>query len=95
MTTEARPDNDLLLYRSMDGAVRVSVLFREESFWMWQENTAELFGVTVASNSRHLKNILESTKLAEESVVTVIETTAADDQQYKTHYYSQGKDGGE
>ncbi len=80
--------NGILLYRTQDGAIRVNVHVREESFWMPQKAIAELFGVTVASISRHLKKIFESEELAEDSVVTVFETTATDGKNYKTRYYS-------
>tara|TARA_R110002096_G_scaffold44524_1_gene119651 strand:- start:254 stop:1267 length:1014 start_codon:yes stop_codon:yes gene_type:complete len=80
--------NDLLLYRTGDGAVRVSVLFREESFWMPQKAIAELFAVQVPAISKHLKSIFESGELEEDSVVSVLETTAADGKNYKTRFYS-------
>lgn len=80
--------NDLLLYRTQDGAVRVNVLFREESFWMPQKAIAELFAVKVPAISKHLKSIFDSGELEENSVVSVLETTAADGKNYKTRYYS-------
>ena len=40
---------------------------------------AELFEVQKAAISKHLKNILASGELAEDSVVSKMETTAADD----------------
>lgn len=87
--TESTPSpNDLLLYRTGDGAVRVRVLFRDESFWMPQKAIAELFGVQVPAISKHLKSIFESSELDEDSVVSVLETTAADGKSYKTRYYS-------
>lgn len=80
--------NDLLLYRTQDGAVRVNVLFREESFWMPQKAIAKLFAVKVPAISKHLKSIFDSGELDENSVVSVLETTAADGKNYKTRYYS-------
>jgi hypothetical protein len=38
----------------------------------------ELFDVNTPAVSRHLKNIFESGELAEDSVVSILETTAAD-----------------
>lgn len=68
--------------------MRVSVLFREESFWMPQKAIAELFAVQVPAISKHLKSIFESGELEEDSVVSVLETTAADGKNYKTRFYS-------
>jgi hypothetical protein len=76
--------SEFLLYTAPDGGVRVSVLFKDETAWLPQKGLAELFGVTVASISRHLKNIFESAELEENSVVTVFVTTAADDKTYRT-----------
>jgi hypothetical protein len=80
--------SEFLLYTAPDGGVRVSVLFKDETAWLPQKGLAELFGVTVASISRHLKNIFESAELEENSVVTVFVTTAADDKTYRTRFYS-------
>ena len=49
---------------------------------------AVLFEVQKVAISRHLKNIFESGKLSENSVVSKIETTAADGKQYQTNYYN-------
>lgn len=84
------PENfsgDLLLYRTPKGEVRVDVRVHDESLWMPQKAMAELFGVSVASISRHLKNIFETGELDETSVVTVFVTTASDGKRYETRYY--------
>ena len=49
---------------------------------------AELFEVQKAAISKHLKNIFESGELLEESVVSKMETTAADGKRYNTNYYN-------
>ena len=38
--------------------------------------------------SKHLKNIFESGELIEDSVISILETTAADGKNYKTKYYN-------
>ena len=45
---------------------------------------AELFEVQKATISKHLKNIFASGELMEDSVVSVLETTAADGKNYST-----------
>lgn len=79
---------EFLLYPSPAGDVRIQVRLQDETLWLPQKALAELFGVTVASVSRHLKNIFESTELLENSVVTVFETTAADCKNYTTRFYN-------
>ena len=49
---------------------------------------AELFEVQKAAISKHLKNIFESGELSEDSVVSKMETTAADGKRYQTNYYN-------
>jgi hypothetical protein len=79
---------EFLLYPSASGEVRVEVRLQDETVWLPQKELAELFGVTVASVSRHLKNIFESSELLENSVVTVFERTAADGKNYQTRFYN-------
>ncbi len=48
----------------------------------------ELFEVQKSAISKHLKNIFKSGELLEESVVSKMETTAADGKRYNTNYYN-------
>ena len=47
-----------------------------------------MFGVQKAAISKHLKNIFDTGELREISVVSKMETTAADGKRYKTAYYN-------
>jgi hypothetical protein len=82
MTDIARRESEILLYTAPDGAVKVGVLFRDESAWLTQRSLAELFGVGVPAVNKHLKNSFESGELAESSAVSMLETTAADGKNY-------------
>jgi len=78
--------NQFLLYTALDGAVKVDVYFKDETLWLTQKALAELFGVRVPGINKHLKNIFESRELVEESVISILETTAADGKNYQTRY---------
>ncbi len=52
------------------------------------EGTADLFGVQVPAINKHLKNIFDTGELVEASVISILETTAADDKNYQTRYYN-------
>ena len=52
--------NEILLYTTPDGAVRVEVAFEDETFWLTQKKMAELFGVGIPTVNRHLKEIYKS-----------------------------------
>ncbi|GDY21037.1 hypothetical protein LBMAG56_23830 [Verrucomicrobiota bacterium] len=80
--------NQFLLYTAPDGAVKVDVFFKDETVWLTQKALAALFGVNVPAINKHLKNIFESGELVEDSVVSILETTAADGKNYQTRYYS-------
>lgn len=79
---------EMLLYRSNDGDVRVECLFQDETIWLTQKAIAALFNVQVPAISKHLKNIFDSGELTENSVVSKMETTAADGKKYSTKYYN-------
>ncbi|KAF0178387.1 MAG: hypothetical protein FD161_1936 [Limisphaerales bacterium] len=80
--------NQFLLYTAPDGAVKVDVFFKSETVWLTQKALAALFGVRVPAINKHLKNIFESGELVEASVVSILETTAADAKNYQTRYYN-------
>lgn len=77
-----------LFYTAKDGAVKVEVLYKEETVWLTQKALSELFGVRIPAVNKHLKNIFESGELVEDSVISILETTAADGKSYKTRYYN-------
>jgi hypothetical protein len=80
--------NDILLYTTPNGGVRVEVYLVGETVWLTQKAIAALFGVKVPAISKHLKNIFEEGELVENSVVSKMETTALDGKSYKTSFYN-------
>ena len=92
MTNEQRLINyetrEILFYKTDNGEVRVEILLFQENLWLTQAKMAELFEVQKAAISKHLKNIFESGELNEDSVVSKMETTAADGKRYKINYYN-------
>ena len=79
---------EILFYKTDSGDVRVEILLYQENLWLTQAKMAELFEVQKAAISKHLKNIFESGELQEKSVVSKMETTAADGKRYNTNYYN-------
>jgi len=80
--------NEIILYSTPEGDKKVGVLYHDENFWLSQKALAGLFNVNVPAVSKHLKNIFESGELVEDSVISILETTAADGKTYKTKYYN-------
>ena len=79
---------EILFYKTDNGDVKVEILLYQENLWLTQAKMAELFEVQKAAISKHLKNIFVSGELMEDSVVSVLETTAADGKKYPTRYYN-------
>lgn len=82
------PKNNFILYNAPSGDVTLNVLLQNETIWLTQKMMAELFGVGVPAINKHLTNIFESNELVENSVVSILETTAADGKNYKTKFYN-------
>ena len=78
----------VIFYSTLAGDVKIEVVFNDETFWLTQKRMAELFGVKVPAISKHLSNIFETGELQEGTVVSILETTAADGKKYKTSYYN-------
>ena len=66
---------DVIIYQSGQENISTNVLFKDETFWMTQKDMATLFGVSLSSISRHLKNIFESNELDESVVIAEIAIT--------------------
>lgn len=77
-----------LLYNMPDADGKVQVVIKGETLWCTQKAMAKLFGVGVPAISKHLKNIFEEGELVADSVISKMETTAADGKNYTTTYYS-------
>lgn len=81
-------DNQITIYETPDGKVRVEVRFEDENLWLSQKLMAELFDVTVPTINEHLKNIFSKRELVESSVIRDFRITAADGKSYKTKHYA-------
>ena len=74
-----------ILYTSPNGDVKLDVYVQDETLWLTQKMMAELFDVEIPAVSKHLTNIFENGELEENSVVSILETTAGDGKIYKTN----------
>lgn len=77
-----------LLYNMPDANGKVQVVIKDETLWCTQKAMAQLFGVGIPAISKHLKNIFAEGELVADSVISKMETTAADGKNYTTTYYS-------
>lgn len=88
MTDQLPQTTNFILYTAPNGDVQLNVALRGETVWLTQKAMADLFAVGVPAINKHLKNIFETNELVEDSVISILETTAADGKSYKTQYYN-------
>ncbi len=81
-------DFKFLIYRAEDSDISINAVIKDETIWLTQKAMGDLFGVQKAAISKHLKNIFEESELIENSVVSILETTALDGKNYKTSFYN-------
>lgn len=86
--------NEILLYTTPNGTVKVEIYLQNETVWLSQQKIAELFGVQRPAITKHLKNIFESGELDEKMVSSILEHTTTHGaikgktQETKTKYYN-------
>lgn len=80
--------DNFIIYNTDDGQSKVSLLAKDGTVWCTQAQMAELFNVQKAAISKHLKNLFEDGEVDKNSVVSILETTAADGKKYKVAFYS-------
>ena len=68
-----------LLYTAPNGDIKVEAILSNETIWLTQDHMSLVFDVNRPAISKHLKNIFDSNELDENSVVSILETTASDD----------------
>ena len=66
----------------------IQVVYKDDTIWATQKSMAALFDVGIPAVSKHLKNIFEEGELMENSVISKMETTAADGKKYQTQFYN-------
>ena len=79
---------EFLIFQAQSQANGVEVFYQNETLWLTQKAMGTLFDVGIPAISKHLKNIFEDGELIEDSVISKMETTAADGKNYMTKYYN-------
>ena len=88
MGNEITGRGEVLLYSDENGKEYISVVFKDETFWLTQKAMAELFGCTADNISLHLKNIFADGELDKDAVTEKFSATAADGKNYLTQHYN-------
>lgn len=80
--------NNMIIYVSKDGNVKVDVNIENEDIWMSQDVMANLYDTTKQNISYHLSNIFKEEELDKNSVVKDFLTTAKDGKNYNVSHYN-------
>lgn len=59
--------NDLVIYKTEDGAITINVEVRDETVWLSQKQMIELFGRDQSFISRHINNEFKESEVDQKS----------------------------
>ncbi|MCX6730020.1 MAG: virulence protein RhuM/Fic/DOC family protein [Candidatus Portnoybacteria bacterium] len=65
---------DIIIYQAKNGAIELKMDVARDTFWLTQQQVAEVFDVQKAAISKHTKNIFDSGELKQKSTVSKMET---------------------
>lgn len=78
----------IIVYETDDKVARVSVRLEDETVLLTTLQLSQLFKVSKATVSEHIKNIFDSGELMPDAVVRNFRTTAADGKTYDMSFYN-------
>lgn len=67
-------ENQIILYKNLEGKVTITVTYLNDTFWLPQKTIASLFAVEIPAISKHLANIFETGELSRETTISILET---------------------
>ena len=83
-----KEESNIIIYNTADGKASVSLIAKDGTAWLNQNQLAELFMTSKPNISMHISNIFEEGELEKDSVVKDYLTTAADGKNYSVSHYS-------
>ena len=78
--------DEIVIYQSQDGTIKVDVLFEEKTVWLTMEQMTVLFGKSRSTINEHILNIFKEEELIEEDSVRKIGNS--DFSTKPTNYYN-------
>lgn len=73
-----KSSDEIVIYKSEDGAIKLDVLFSEETVWLTQAQMEELFQRDRTVITKHISNVFEEGELTEESNVHFLHIANSD-----------------
>lgn len=84
MTSEIQ----FLLYNMLNAEGKMQVIIKDDTSWYTERAMEQIFGVDIPVICKHLNDIFDEGELDAYSVVSKMETTAADGQKQEATFYS-------
>jgi hypothetical protein len=84
---EETKKGEIVIYKAQTGP-ELRVQMDGETAWLTQAQISQLFDTDRTSIGRHIRNILNSSELRENSVCAIFAHTAQDGKIYKVQYYN-------
>ena len=79
---------EFLIFSSVSWENSIEVKYEDKNVWLSQKMMSVLFWVSIPTINEHLKNLLESWEIRDESVIRKFLITANDWKKYNTNFYS-------
>jgi len=80
---------EIVIYQGENGDISLSADFRNDTIWATQAQIAELFDIDRSVATKHLRNIIKSGELQENSICAIFAHMGNDGKQkYETRYYN-------
>ncbi len=86
--SSTKKDEQLILYRSSEGDIKLPIHLEDETVWLSQAQMAELFKKDVRTISEHVKNVFKEAELSQNQVIRNFRITASDGKKYDTNFYN-------
>ncbi|MEI6898475.1 MAG: virulence RhuM family protein [Bacteroidota bacterium] len=83
-----KPTNEIIIYQSPDGIIKIDVQLSDETVWLTQAQMAQLFNKGRTTITEHIRNVFKEGELDENSVCRNFRHTADDGKNYDTNYYN-------
>jgi hypothetical protein len=67
--------SEIVIYQTNDKETQVEIQFEQDTFWLTQQQIADLFGTQRPAITKHIRNIFKSGELDEKVVSSILEHT--------------------
>lgn len=81
-------DNQIIIYNTQDGQIKLEVAFENETVWLTQDQMTELFDKGRSTITEHINNVIKEGELEENAVCRFFRRTGNDGKEYQVKYYN-------